>query len=420
MKVHPVNITPEFITISQNGWKGFVLKDLNKVPIACLVNPNATDFGRSPFFKIHSSDFAGVYQYSINVSGKQHSLFLKTYSYRSWLDALKHLFRPSRAAKAFRAGLMLKENGIFTADTVAFLEKKMKFLHSQHILITREIINGKNLNFYSNDITLGYFLSLDHKRKMFNRLGKAIGQMHKLGIYHGDMRGGNILVVENNCSGWQFFFIDNERTKKYQFLPIRLRIKNLVQLNLLLGNITNSDRMRFFKAYALTNNFSPQVSKKIIRIVIKKTKNRLKKRSLTRIGFAGASTQQHLNYQRVQFPPKTGIFLKSFLKNDAAKRFLAQIEEIMNRGILIKSDRVTMVVHCKVDNQDVLITRYNYQGLLHSLLDKMRGSPAKKKWQSSQIDAEKSSLCNYPIGMIDEYYMGLIKQSYIINCFIED
>jgi hypothetical protein len=73
-----------------------------------------------------------------------------------------------------------------------------------------------------------------------------------MGIVHGDLRPGNVLARQT-AGRWEFFFIDNERTRKCRFLSRHLRLKNLVQINMLPAGLTRTDRMRFFQSYMLAN-----------------------------------------------------------------------------------------------------------------------------------------------------------------------
>ena len=90
------------------------------------------------------------------------------------------------------------------------------------------------------------------RRQLLHVLGEAVGRMHRAGIVHGDLRPGNILARKSD-GRWEVFFIDNERTKKWPFLPNRLRLKNLVQINMLPSDVSKTDRLRFFHAYLLLN-----------------------------------------------------------------------------------------------------------------------------------------------------------------------
>jgi predicted unusual protein kinase regulating ubiquinone biosynthesis (AarF/ABC1/UbiB family) len=102
--------------------------------------------------------------------------------------------------------------------------------------------------------------------------------MHAAGIFHGDLRLGNVLVQKNEGQ-WRFFFIDNERTKKFYRLPSRLRLKNLVQINMFRYDIGNTDRLRFFKAYLKENPSTVRKRNKWGKKVITKTNLRLERKN---------------------------------------------------------------------------------------------------------------------------------------------
>lgn len=120
---------------------------------------------------------------------------------------------------------------------------------------------------------------LRRERDLIRTFGRIVGKMHAAGIFHGDLRLGNILARYEQ-DNWQFFFLDNERTKKFHRLPARLRLKNLVQVNMWRSSaIFNTDRMRFFEAYISAN---PCVQKRYNRWaqkIIAKTNCRLRKKN---------------------------------------------------------------------------------------------------------------------------------------------
>ncbi len=94
--------------------------------------------------------------------------------------------------------------------------------------------------------------SLVAKRGLIRAFAETVGRMHARGICHGDLRLGNVLAVADR-DRWRFYFIDNERTRKFRSLPARLRLKNLVQVNMFLDGISNTDRLRFFARYLESN-----------------------------------------------------------------------------------------------------------------------------------------------------------------------
>ena len=227
------NNSKEYVKIHKAGWTGYVLAEFQHIPLDLLVEPDSTEKLRSPFEKVSSSDTAEVYRYSINLQEDEKIFYLKKYPHRSLVDAIKHLFRASRANRAFKAGLMLQQHGFHTPQIIAFLQKKAGLFATDDILITQEMPRATDLSsvFDINEICQKP-ISITTKRLIITELGKTIGQMHSVRILHGDLRAGNVFVSLKSHKP-DFIFIDNERTTKYLILPLQLRKKNLVQLNIL-------------------------------------------------------------------------------------------------------------------------------------------------------------------------------------------
>lgn len=209
--------------------------------------------GQIRFIRVPSSDYTRVFKCSIFLNGIACPLYLKKYLYRSALDFIKHLFRPSRAKRAFNATLMLLKNGFNVPAVKGLFEQRLGLFCANNLLLTEEVKNSKSMEQLLDDICQNSGSdALICKRTLIEAFGGIIGRMHSKGIFHGDLRLGNVLVVKEQQE-WRFFFIDNERTRKYRHLPDRLRLKNLVQINMFRSGITNTDRLRFFKAYVKDN-----------------------------------------------------------------------------------------------------------------------------------------------------------------------
>lgn len=78
-----------------------------------------------------------------------------------------------------------------------------------------------------------------------------VRRLHRCGFVHGDLIPANILVQTMGDGRVRFFYIDNDRTRRYPaWLPHGLWKRNLVQLNrFVLAGISLQDRMRFLKSY---------------------------------------------------------------------------------------------------------------------------------------------------------------------------
>jgi len=244
----------DFVKMRMDNWVIGIHKNFPKHDIRNIVSENdSVAEGQDQFFRVPSSDYTRVFKCSIFFDGAAHPLYLKKYLCRSALDFVKHLFRPSRSKRAFNATLMLHKNGFDAPIVIGLFEHRTGPFCTNNLLLTEEVKNSKSIAQLLIDTCQNSGRdALIGKRDLIEAFGGTIGQMHAKGIFHGDLRLGNVLVVKEEQK-WRFFFIDNERTKKFWRLPDRLRLKNLVQINMFRNGITNSDRMRFFKAYLKGN-----------------------------------------------------------------------------------------------------------------------------------------------------------------------
>jgi tRNA A-37 threonylcarbamoyl transferase component Bud32 len=198
--------------------------------------------------RVTSSPGARVWRLTLPSDPSIGRVYLKEYVTRSWLDRIKDLVRPSRARRAMRGAQWLAQAGLKTPRIVA-----APALGHRCFLVTVEVADAHAAYEYFRAGRPAHASStLRERRRLLRQLGHEIGRMHQAGIVHGDLRAGNILVRRGD-PGWDFFFIDNERTRKWPWIPRRWRLKNLVQLNMLPNEITNTDRLRFFDAYMQHN-----------------------------------------------------------------------------------------------------------------------------------------------------------------------
>ncbi|MBP7050667.1 MAG: hypothetical protein KBE65_06610 [Phycisphaerae bacterium] len=191
------------------------------------------------------------------------NLYWKEYLDRSVWDPLKQTLRSSRAVRAMRASRMLGEHGFQAPQVVAAGNIKRRIADSRAssrragtsrcFMATCEVQGAMPIQKYlmpAPDEPAP--CSLRERRDLLRQFGLTVGRMHRTGIVHGDLRPGNVLVRKKE-DRWEFFLIDNERTRKHRYLRSRLRRKNLVQINMLPRGISNTDRMRFFLPYLLLN-----------------------------------------------------------------------------------------------------------------------------------------------------------------------
>lgn len=265
------SVYKDYVSCSLKGFHLNVLSELfdKQFLDACCEEPYA---GRAGFKMVNSSRYARVYRF--RYGGKDY--FYKSYLHRSRFEKVKDAFRGCRAERALRGHMVLRENG-FGAPKVAMVGKKGRLC----FMVSTAVKNGRgwrehyksewNRDLSERDLAM--------KRETIRELGRTVGRLHSRGIFHGDLRWGNIIIVGSGSDRPGFVFLDNERTVKYRNLPWRKRIKNLVQINLdTYSSVTRTDRIRFLNAYLGLNSMADPDKKKLIKDIVFITGRRLSKR----------------------------------------------------------------------------------------------------------------------------------------------
>ncbi|MFO7748474.1 MAG: lipopolysaccharide kinase InaA family protein, partial [Desulfobacteraceae bacterium] len=154
-------------------------------------------------------------------------------------------------------------------ETIAICEKRYGPILVKEYAITLGVSGANDVYWWTNEKS-------DDRRTFAKALGSEIGRMHKADICHGDLRPGNVLAKQKD-NGYEFVFIDNERTVQYKMLPWKFRKKNLVQINMLRpGTIGKKDRIIFFNSYMQHNTRIAAKKRLLATQVASETAERLK------------------------------------------------------------------------------------------------------------------------------------------------
>lgn len=228
---------------------------------------------------------------------------------------------------------------------------------------------------------------------------------------------GNVLARREENS-WRFFFLDNERTKKFDSLPFELRVKNLVQANMVRdGNLSNTGRMRFFREYCAENKISKRQSKALAEKVLKRTNRRLNKGRMVRRKLRKC-LRTNAGYLRV----KTGKYLAMFNRNFCGWvepiDFIEQIDTLMNKGQIFKNDKTSYVSRLKWNGKDIVIKRYNHKGLFHSLRHTIMGSWASRSWLHAHRLMMLGIPTPRPLAYIERHKGLLVWKSYLVTEYV--
>jgi serine/threonine protein kinase len=179
-------------------------------------------------------------------------LFLKVFHRFSWLGTGKDFFRQSKALRSLSTGEALSGLGFNIPQAIAAGEQRTHGILRRSFLLTLPIA-GTPLPVFLRDLyySAGGNGRVLEKRDSLKRLALEIRRLHALGFIHGDLVPSNILISDVPGEGLGFFFLDNDRTRRYpKCFPQSLWKRNLIQLNRFpLAGISLQDRMRFFRFY---------------------------------------------------------------------------------------------------------------------------------------------------------------------------
>jgi tRNA A-37 threonylcarbamoyl transferase component Bud32 len=409
----------EFNNVQIDNWKICLRKDLLKCNIKDLVLLNHKNTQeQSDFIKVPSSEYTNVFKCDIWINGTIHSFYLKQYLCRSTRDFLKRLFRPSPAKRSFRASIMLQNNGFDAPIITGLFERRTGPLLIDNLLLTGEVKNAKSMVQCLSDMSRTFCKdTLLRKRSLIECFGETVGKMHNKGIFHGDLRLGNVLVQQKK-EAWRFFFLDNERTKKFQRLPARLRLKNLVQINMFQENIINTERMRFFRKYCSQNSLTKKTEKDLAKHVLKKTEQRLGNRKNPT-----KSMKKYLRtnkkYLRIKADRCLGVFDRSFCQEPDALNFVRNIYTLMELGDYLKKGDTSSVSHSVWNNRNIVTKQYIYRGFFHSLRHTIKRSRALRGWLNGHRLLNLGIPTPKPLAYLEKRRGLLVWESYLVTEYVD-
>ncbi len=367
---------------------------------------------------IPSSESTHTDKFNISIDDAEREIYLKQYLRGSALHFIKSIFRRSRARRAFEAALMLAKNGFDTSEVIAMGECRESFFNRKSFLATFAVESSKTIyQLIPENSRILYKEQLRSWRELIRAFGQTVGRMHAKGIFHGDLRLGNVLARREG-NYWQFFFLDNERTKKFDRLPFELRVKNLVQVNMARkGNLSNTDRMRFFREYCAENKISKKQSKSLAEKVVEKTNRRLNKERL-----AGREMRRCLRTNARYLRIKTGKYLAMFNRNlcEGAEPidFIERIDALMDKGQILKNGDTTHVSQLRWHDKNIVVKRYNHRGLTHSLRHTIKGSRARRAWLNAHRLRILGIATPKPLAYIEQRKGPLVWKSYLVTEFV--
>ncbi len=195
---------------------------------------------------------------------------VKEFRWRGWGHALKGLFRDTQGVRTYRNSHDLKSAGIGVARSLALVREKRFGLAVTEWIVMEVVPSAMELDRYIVERTEASWCT-EEKRRLVKGLARFVGEMHRKGIFHSDMKSCNILVsgpseLPTGCSvkrvpgeaapdrmksNLYFFLLDYDDVRLRKKISVRERVRNLSQIFLSIPRVIGAtDRMRFLRQYA--------------------------------------------------------------------------------------------------------------------------------------------------------------------------
>ncbi|MBT8145826.1 MAG: phosphotransferase [Gammaproteobacteria bacterium] len=121
------------------------------------------------------------------------SYVLKRYNIKSTLHGVRKMLRASRAARSWRAGLLLEMLGVSTAKPLVMLEKRIWGLIRRESYILYERVDGETVP----QVLSGLELSAEVRDRIFASFKQCFEVMRRCKLSHGDLKASNFIFAND-------------------------------------------------------------------------------------------------------------------------------------------------------------------------------------------------------------------------------
>ncbi len=201
----------------------------------------------------------------LEIAGKSRGVYLKRYNAFSWRYRFGSLFGPSAALRSLKGADILLQTGFLTGRPIAAVEFRTGGMLTKSFYVSEEIQKGKPSDVYWREelVPLQGPCGFRRRRRFLRCLGELLGSLHRMSIYHNDLKDANIVVgPAGEGRSEAFYLLDLEGVRECRHLTRRRRIKNLVQLNRTMGKFLHGSQKLFVLKNYLGNLFFDREEKK--------------------------------------------------------------------------------------------------------------------------------------------------------------
>jgi hypothetical protein len=235
----------EFTVHTEKGVRYFHRRDFPAEDLRRVLEKHLDLVRKSPSSLVKDSPEVVV---SI-LDNRGEKICLKQFRYPHLWDRMKEHFRRSKGIKSWVAANGMRARGLPSLKPLALWERKNWLGLKESVLFMEVLAEDQEMDRY----VLKGFENLSRKRHFIQTFARWLGSLHKMDVYHKDMKTCNILVSERRET-WNFHLLDFEDILTDEKVNRKKLFRNFLQLNTSTPKtMTRSDRFRFFREYLRLN-----------------------------------------------------------------------------------------------------------------------------------------------------------------------
>ncbi|MFH2043715.1 MAG: lipopolysaccharide kinase InaA family protein [Pseudomonadota bacterium] len=336
-------------------------------------------------------------------------VFYKEFLQRNNFEGIKAFLNGSRSKRARKQSDILVSAGLPTPRILCWGKS------NRSVFIITQGFDGIGFYLY----LLNYFSpplspeKVKEKRLLLKAAGSLIGKLHQAGIVHGDLRQNNLLVKKEN-NNFRFSLIDNERNRKWRYIPHSQIVKNLIQFSIASHDLlSRTDLRRLFIAYKSNYpDFSVKEEKKLLQTVYDRKTLRILRSNIKFYIAPNCKSFKHKMFY--------GKYLKDSL---VAKHFMqdADPDKWFNTGsITLKHDKNITINLLSEPDGDVVAKRFVSNGFLFHVKTWMKKERALNLWNMTHFFKELGIPVALPLGYVAEKKGLLHRTTYFYSQYITE
>ena len=273
------------------------------------------------------------------------------------------------------------------------------------VLVLEKIDNAGDI--YSTLTTPGN--SAD-RTEILRKILCLLAQMHATGVFQRDLHLGNFL-----WDGTVVYALDPAQMRFYhRAIAQKQCIRQLAGLTTAFMSSLQNKKKELLDVYFQKRGWKlNDAALDQIEQFARKTKQRGIKRSQKKILRTCTQFVRHKSSHYV------GMFDRGVFEHQDLSKMMAELNKSMEAGQVLKRGNTSFVSRIQLNGNDVVIKRYNHQGLWHSLRHTIKGSRARKCWLFGHRLIWLDIPTARPLAFIEQRKYGLIQQSWILNEYIE-